>query len=95
MTSPEPGVDDERFGFWTVSGSGAIHFPPPGGPYDAMTPIFNEMWGETVGKHLDKDHSGVADHAEEELEAPDKFGQEDGSVYQRANPDEFESGDET
>lgn len=59
---------------------------------DPMTPLFDSLRAFYMpGRHSDKDHDGVADTAEDELDDPQRFAGGDGSVYRRMTPDEFEA----
>lgn len=59
---------------------------------DPMTPLFDSLFAVMCmsGKHRDLDHDGIADHAEEELEDPQRFAGGDGSVYRRMSAEEFD-----
>ena len=61
---------------------------------DQFSPLFDSLWAvHGMGRHSDRDHDGVADAAEEELHDERRFTGSDGSVYLRADPDEFEADD--
>ena len=51
-------------GYWTHSETGGWVFRTPGD--DPLTPLFDTVWAEVMGRHSDANRDGIADHAQAE-----------------------------